>query len=52
MEEKLFPGCKDKVRATVNALQNPVLEFHRELLCHPRLAKSTSLYAKLFLASF
>jgi hypothetical protein len=52
MKEKLFPGSKDELRAAVNALQDPVLEFHRELLCHPRLAKSTSVYATCFLASF
>lgn len=42
MKEKLFPGSKDKLRATVNALQNPVLEFHRELLWNQRITESLS----------
>jgi hypothetical protein len=32
VEKKLFPGRKDEVGATVNALENFVLEFHGELL--------------------
>jgi hypothetical protein len=28
VEEQLFTSCEDKIRSTVNALQNLVLEFH------------------------
>jgi hypothetical protein len=32
VEEKLFAGGENEVRAAINALQRPVLEFHCELL--------------------
>jgi hypothetical protein len=32
VKEQLFTGGENKIRPAVNALQHPVLEFHRELL--------------------
>jgi hypothetical protein len=32
VKEELFPGGENEIAAAVNTLQNPVLEFHCELL--------------------
>jgi len=40
VEEQLFPGGEDEVGIAVDALQNPVLEFHWRCSLQPNLPGS------------